>query len=298
MMERCLPGGSGGHIPRMTRQRLFAVGLTLLLLVYPVLPAAAQTSPVQIAPEPGVAPEAVLDVQRAVELSLEFFLREYGLDLTRQVRVVLVPDRAGYIAALIREFRVDQAEADRRARTTTGWTSGATILMTVTANSARTFRMTLTAHELVHQLQMQVTAPANPWRLYWMAEGIADAVAARIVESGGYAAAGSYQTRWVEVMRRATRRPDLQELATEAGWFVSLDRNGSGTTYALAALAGHSLMERHGHPAILNYFRALAGTNGGTAAFQRTFNQTLDAFLEEFRRSLSNQLGASLASAA
>ncbi len=276
----------------MTRHRPLAAVLTLLLLVCPVLPAAAQTSPVQIVPEPGVAPEAVLDVQRAVELSLEFFRREYGVDLTRQVRVVLVPDRTSYIAALVREFRVDQAEADRRARTTTGWTGGATILMTVTTNSARAFRMTLTAHELVHQLQMQVTAPVNPWRLYWMAEGVADAVAARIVESGGYAAAGAYQMRWVEVMRRATRRPDLQELVTEAGWFVSLDRNGSGTTYALAALAGLSLMERHGHPAILSYFRALAGTNDGAAAFQQTFNQALEAFLEEFRRSLSNQLGA------
>jgi len=286
----------------MTPRRLLAAVLTILVLVGPALPAAAQTgllaqtSPVQIVPEPGVAPEAVLDVQRAVELSAEFFRREYGVDLTRQVRVVLVPDRAGYVAALIREFRVDQTEAERRARSTTGWTSGATILITVTANSARAFRMVLTAHELVHQLQMQVTAPVNPWQLYWMAEGVADAVAARVVESGGYAPTGSHRMRWVQVMRRAPRRPDLQELVMETGWFGSLDRNGSGTTYALAALAGQSLMERHGHPAILNYFRALAGTNDGAEAFQRTFNQTLEAFLEEFRRTLSNQLGASPAS--
>jgi hypothetical protein len=282
----------------MTPRRLLALALTALALVGPALPAIAQPAarpqpiPVQIVPEPGVVPEAVLDVQRAAELAHEFFWREYGVELTRQVRIVIVPDRTAYVGAMLREFRVDQAEAERRARTTTAWTAGSTIVMTITPSSARAFRMVLTAHELAHQLQIQVTAPVNPWRLYWMAEGVADAVAAHIVEANGYAPAGTYRERWVTGLRRAARRPDLQELGTQDDWFASLDRSGSGITYALAAMAAHYLAERHGHRAILTYFRTLGAMGDGPAAFQRTFTQPLDLFIDSFRRFLTEQIGA------
>jgi hypothetical protein len=282
----------------MMSRRLLVIALAAVVLVGPALPAIAQpaarpqTVPVQLAPELGVAPEAVLDVQRAAELAQEFFRREYSVELTREVRIVIVPDRTAYAAAMRREFRVDDAEAERRARTTTAWTAGSTIVMTVTPGSARAFRMVLTAHELVHQLQIQVSTPVNPWRLYWVAEGVADAVAAHIVETNGYAPAGTYRERWVTSLRRAARRPDLQELSTQDGWFASLDRSGSGVTYALSALAAHYLAERHGHGAILTYFRTLGITGDGAPAFQRTFTQPLDLFIDGFRRFLTEQIGA------
>lgn len=281
----------------MIPRRVLAIALTALVLIEPIpamaQPAARPQPPLaQIAPEPGVVPEAVLDVQRAAELAQEFFRREYGVELTRQVRIVIVPDRAAYAAALLREFRIDETEAKRRARTTTAWTAGSTIVMTITPSSARAFRMVLTAHELVHQLQIHVTMPVNPWRLYWMAEGVADAVAAHIVETNGYAPAGTYRERWITGLRRAARRPDLQALGTQDGWFASLDHSGAGTTYALAALAAHYLAERYGHGAILTYFRTLGATGDGPTAFQRTFTQPLDLFMEGFRRFLTEQIGA------
>jgi hypothetical protein len=279
-----------------TSRRWLAVILAVLLLGSPAMPTAAQSSPVQVVPEPGVAPEAVLDVQRGIELSLLFFRTEYGLDLLRQVRIVVVPDRAGYVAALLRELRISEAEAERRARTSTAWTAGFVIIATVTSSSTRASRMYLMAHELTHQLQMQVSAPANPWRLYWMAEGAADAVAARIVESNGYAPAGAYQQRWIAVLKRAANRPGLLELNTQEGWFASLDRSGSATTYAVAALAAAYLMERSGNGAILTHFRALSTRSDGAAAFQQAFSRTLETFLEEFRRTLGDQLSRGIPS--
>lgn len=270
---------------------LLAAALAALLLLPPAVPVAAQAPAVQVVPEPGVAPEAILDVQHGVELSLQFFKSAYGLDLTRQVRIIIVPDRASYAAAMIREFRISEAEADRRTRTTSAWTAGPIIIMTVTPSSARASRIFLIAHELMHQFQMQVTAPVTPWRLYWMSEGVADAVAARTVESAGYAAAGSYQARWLGTLRRASVRPELPGLGTMEGWFAWLDRSGSSATYALAGLAALYLADRAGHGAILAYFRALSGGNDAPTAFQQAFSRPLEVFLEELRRFLGDQLG-------
>jgi len=277
----------------MALRNLLAAALAVLLLVHPTVRAAAQSPTVLVVPEPGVVPEGVLDVQRGVDLSIQFFRSEYGLELARQVRIIVVPDRAGYAAALIREFRINNAEAERRARTSSAWTAGLTIIVTITSSSARASRMHLVAHELTHQLEMQVAAPASPWQLYWMAEGVADAVTARIVESGGYAPSGTYQARWLESLRRAPRRPELHELGTMESWFASLDRSGSPATYALAGLAALSLVDRFGHGAILAYFRALNGHNDAATAFQRGFGRPLESFLEEFRRLLIDQLGKS-----
>ena len=252
---------------------------------------AAQPPVVQIVSEPGAAADAAQDVQRGIDLTLYFFRETYNIPLTRPVRIILVGDRAAYIAVMVREFRVTQEEAERRARTTTGWTAGSTILVTVTASSSTATRVFLTAHELTHQWQIQVAVPAGPWRVYWIGEGVADAVAARVVEMGGHAPSGSYQTSWTGILRRAERRPDLSELVTQEGWFAALDRYGSSVTYRVAGLAAMYLTDRLGHGVMVTYFKTLGSTGDPAQAFFQAFSRSPEGFMEEFRSFLLNQMG-------
>lgn len=270
------------------RRILSAVALAAVLLPYLILPVAAQTPAVQVLSEPGVPPDAAQDVQRGSDLSLQFFRETYTLELKRSVHIILVPDNAAYIAALIREFSVSQTEADRRARTTTGWTAGSTIIINVGVLSPRA-RIFLTAHELTHQLQMQVTAAVDPWRLYWLAEGTADAVAAHVVEMSGHFPVEGYRTSWLATVHRAERRPDLSGLNTRGAWIAALDIYGSSVTYRVAGLGALYLIERFGHSAILAYFEALGRSDDPTQAFQQAFGWSIDAFIEEFRTFLASQ---------
>lgn len=253
-------------------------------------PAVGQTSPVTVVLEPRVQADVAADFTRAGDLTVQFFREIYAVDLTRQVRIVLVPDAAGYAAAMIREWNITQTEADRRVRTTSGWTSGTTIIVNVSNTTTPRARIFLASHELTHQYQIQTSAPAGAWSLYWLTEGAADVIGARVAERGGVGSMAETKQAWIDTLRRAPTRPDLNQIGTEPSWFAALNVHGSGVTYRYAAMAGLYLAETKGYPPLMGFYAALRDSRDRALAFQRVVGVTLEEFTTDYRAHLDRLL--------
>lgn len=256
----------------------------------PAPSADAQSGTVSVERETGVSMPAAEDVHWGVDLTLKFFRETYGIVPSQRIRIVLLPSQSAYIDALLREFKVTRIEAERRARTTSAWTQAGTILIDVGHVDSTRGRLFLVAHELVHQLQMHIAAPVSITQLYWMAEGMADAVAAYIVEAAGISTVEAYRRAWIEALR-GRPHPELADLADDSGWFAALDRYGSSATYRVAGLAALLLMERSGQGSLLNFFRLLP-TTGASQAFLQTFSMRVEIFVEDYKAYLLHQLQA------
>lgn len=265
---------------------LFLVLIALAL----VRPAIGQTTPVTVIAEPRVPPDASADFTRAVDLTLQFFRETYTLDLTRSIRVLLVPDAAAYAGVMIREWNITQTEADRRVRTTSGWTTGTTIIINVANTTTRRARLFLASHELTHQYQIQISAPAGAWTLYWLTEGVADVIGARMVDRGGAGAMADTRQTWIDALRRAPTRPDLNEIVTEPSWFAALTVHGSGVTYRYAGMAALYLAETRGYPPLMGFFAALRDNRERAPAFQRAAGITLEDFTTDYKAHLDRLL--------
>jgi hypothetical protein len=186
-------------------------------------PATGQTGGVAIHLEAGVPNEISADFQRATGITQQFFKSTYGVDLTRQVRMLLVPNATAYVSTMVREWGITQAEGARRARTTTGWSSGQMIIINVERTPSSLRRFNLAAHELTHQYQAQITIPVSAWSLYWFPEGMADLMSWRITEIGGVVAADEQRRSWLAGFRQAPARPDLSSIDNEPKWFAALE---------------------------------------------------------------------------
>ncbi len=261
----------------MTKLVTSLVVLVLALsLMVGVLPTAA-ASPITIIAESGVSDAGKADVQAAADATLSLVRDTYGLELQRAMRVILTANTEAYSAAHVREFGVTKAEADRRARTTRGWTSGNTILMNMGNLGNRSVRTRILSHELVHQYQDQVCKGSNCGELTWMREATADVIAARVVESVGATTLAQYREEWRTLLAEAPALPSLSELHSAQAWYAALDKYGSDVGYRTADMAGLRLLELGGQDALLGFFVKLS-EGDPESAFVDAFGVSLGEF--------------------
>jgi hypothetical protein len=204
--------------------------------------------------------------------------------------VVLVPTASAYSAALVREYRISPAEAGRRARTTSGWSDGLVIIINIERLSSSLGRFSLAAHELTHQYQIQVTAPADAWGLYWYAEGMADWVGWNVAEVAKVATVDDQRSLWLGRLRQAQALPRLATLDTRTKWSAALEVYGTPNTYRVAALAVDHLVSTGGMETTLTYLRLLRESGDRVQAFRRVFGMTADEYSDEFRSRLDGLL--------
>ncbi len=269
--------------------RVLAIIVTAALALAP-LPAAGQASPVVVQLEPRVPADAGADFTRAADLTQQFFRETYSIDLNRSIRIILVPDVAAYAATMIREWNITQTEADRRARTTSGWTNRMTIIVNVDSTRTARSRIFLAAHELTHQFQIQVSAPVGAWGLYWLTEGVADVLGARVIDLARAGTLTDTRQSWIDTLRRAALRPDLTQIDTEQAWFTALDTYGSAVTYRSAAMATLYAAETKGYAPLIAYYQALRDTRDRAQAFQRAIGVTLEEFTTDYKAHLDRVL--------
>jgi hypothetical protein len=74
-----------------------------------------------------------------------------------------------------------------------------------------------------------------------------------------------------------SRAPRLRELVTFPQWVRAGERHGRAM-YGLAFLAVDFLLERHGVPAMLDYFRRFAASDDRAANFRAAFGEDLETF--------------------
>ena len=277
----------------MHESRIF--GSFVLIIVFLLIPfvslTAAQTSNIQINAEPGVSDEAIASARLAVGNSFRFFRETFNLELQKDIGILIVPNPETYAAILMRESKINQKEADRRARTTFGWSIADHLIIQNTGapfnpNPRRLiYNM---SHEIVHKFQGQECGNQCS-KIMWIYEGVAGAFAARIVELSGIRPLTQQKESWLQEVRKLTQRPELKEQRSQSDWSKGLDRYGSDPAYSMAALAVSHLIEEKGYASIFDYFKKLK--NGSPEdSFKQAFGIDMKGFEDAFNASLDNIL--------
>jgi hypothetical protein len=266
----------------------FVIGLSLFSIASLTT---AQTNRIQISTEPGVSDEVVANARLATDSSLRFFKETFNLELHKDIRILIFPNPETYAAMFIRESKVNQKEADRRARTTFGWSIGDhLILQNVGApfNPNPRRRIYNISHEIVHKFQGQECTDQCS-KVMWIYEGVAGVFAARVVELSGNRPLAQQKESWLQEVRKLAKRPELKELISQSDWYKGLDKYGTDPSYSFAALAVSNIIEEKGYEPIFVYFKKLKDSSP-EESFKKAFGLDMKGFESEFNASLDKLL--------
>jgi hypothetical protein len=140
-------------------------------------------------------------------------------------------------------------------------------------------RVGILAHELGHSLQYELGGGSRGTSEQWLREGFADWVSTRVLEKLNAASLAAVRRDRQREVRAAgrSRTPRLEQLVTFPQWVEAGQRQGAAA-YALAFLAVDALLQRHGVPAVVGYFRRFATSQDRIGNFQAAFGEDLDSF--------------------
>jgi hypothetical protein len=144
------------------------------------------------------------------------------------------------------------------------------------------FRVALLAHELTHAVQYELAGGRRGTSEQWLREGFAEWVEVEVLTSLGFTTPDGARRVAGERVRRTRQLPALTTMVTFPDWVRAGLRVGTEGIYAQALLAAGLLVERHGVPAVLAYFRSFRESEDRLANFRQAFGEDLAAFEAAF----------------
>ena len=140
-------------------------------------------------------------------------------------------------------------------------------------------RVAMLAHELGHSFQYELGGGRRGASDQWLREGFAEWLSIRVIERLGGVSMATIRRDRERELRAAGRSgtPRLAQLVTFPAWVRASERH-KDTMYALAFVAVDILLERHGMPAVIDYFRRFAASDDRVAAFRAAFGDDLGTF--------------------
>ena len=269
-------------LERMSGRIVLGVFVALLGLGPPAPPRVSLLAPhghaelvLAIEGVPASAAAPVRTIARVLQADL-------GLPLPARVTARVYEGPAHFERGLITYAAVPAARAAELAQFAIGATIPGTVLLQAPAGPSIEWPR-LIAHELTHLAQIELagrdTGPAQ-----WLAEGMAEWVAYRVIERLGLTDLANRRDvarlGALEYVRRADGL-DLDALAAPSAFLVQHRRIGTLVTYRLSLYLAGDLIARHGFPTMVDYFRAFRGSGDAAANFSATFGVSTDAFGRE-----------------
>lgn len=140
-------------------------------------------------------------------------------------------------------------------------------------------RVATLAHELGHSLQYELGGGKRGTSDQWLREGFAEWLSIRVLERLDQASMTTIRRERQRDLRAAGRSktPRLSDLVTFPAWVRASDRYGA-TMYVLAFLAVDFLLERHGVPAVIDYFKRFAASDDRMGNFRAAFGEDIGSF--------------------
>jgi hypothetical protein len=139
----------------------------------------------------------------------------------------------------------------------------------------------LIAHEVAHVSQFEL-ADGEGRGEQWLAEGMAEWVAFRVLERLGVDTPARRRALARTGIRNhaslVAARLDLESFGTPRGFTTRHLKEGSLPTYQLAYLMADYLITRNGLPAVADYFRSFRTSRDRRKNFEQAFGIPLDAF--------------------
>jgi hypothetical protein len=146
-------------------------------------------------------------------------------------------------------------------------------------------RVSFLAHELTHTVQYELTGGVRGTSDQWVREGFADWVKVYVLDALELTRRDAARTLAISRVRDASRRqtlPALQDLVTFPDWVRAVQTFGPDATYSQALLAAEILVERHGVPAIVDYFRLFGASEDRVGNFRTAFGEEPAQFAAAF----------------
>jgi hypothetical protein len=145
------------------------------------------------------------------------------------------------------------------------------------------FRVALLAHELTHTVQYELSGGVRGTSEQWLREGFAEWVEVQVLTTLGFTTREQAGRIARDRVRQSRALPPLTVMVTFPDWVRAGLDAGTDAVYAQALLAAELLVERHGVPAVLTYFRLFQESDDRLANFRRAFGEDLTAFEVAFR---------------
>ena len=202
------------------------------------------------------------------------FEREFGLP-PFPVRLDFYPDAGAFERALL-EVGYDPAMASQSARHLRAIGAYRRVLLNdeVLAEASHLSRLLTIAHELVHCVQYELGGGRRGTSEQWLREGLAEWLSFAVLErlQGPSLAAVRRAMRDQFQASNRLQAPRLDEMATFRQW-VELAGARDLAMPAQSFLAVDRLIEAHGLPAVLDYFRRFATRPDATGNFEAAFGR-------------------------
>jgi nucleotide-binding universal stress UspA family protein len=144
------------------------------------------------------------------------------------------------------------------------------------------YRVGVLAHELTHTLQYEFSGGSRGTSEQWLREGFAEWVEVEVLVALGFTTRLQARTIAVNQLRDAGAPTPLSRMVTFPDWVALAQRGGQEPIYAQALLAAELLLERHGVPAAIEYFRRFASSDDRLANFRQAFGEELSDFDRAF----------------
>ena len=148
------------------------------------------------------------------------------------------------------------------------------------------FRIALLAHELTHTVQYELSGGRRGSSEQWLREGFAEWVEVQVLTRLGFTSQEHARRVAADRVRRTRGLPPLVAMVTFPEWVRAGLEVGTEGIYAQALLAADALVDRHGVPAVLDYFRSFEASEDRLDNFRRAFGEDLESFDRAFRAEL------------
>ena len=238
-----------------------------------------------------VAPDMMQDVGEAVRLFTSD-AEKLGAPLLHHVDVYVAATPDDYIAVLTDPFGQSADDAAKIAEVSGGWTGGRKGLTALNGTAGvmddRSDRKSTTAHELFHQLQFELADgnDTDEAAIFWLEEGAADYVGARIAEQANGKTLHKWELDTLYDLRMAesTVKPEALAHCTLAQRMTLMEQKYH--TYQMAdAMTIYLMQQQKGKEmaSLLQYFRLLKEHPNGEEAFEQAFGLSYGSFLKKFR---------------
>lgn len=269
----------------LPRRRALALGVSIATATAAGCTGRRVVVPVALDPPALAAPAVARDFGddgAAVRGVAKILTRDLGLPVPDRVTLYVYSSRAGFERGLIADAHVAPVRAAELSDFAAGVGKRRQLLLHAEPGDDHGREwLRLIAHELTHVVQIEL-AQGEGRAEQWLAEGMAEWVAFRVLERLGLdtlaerrAAAARTVAHHDPVVRG---RLDLESLGSARGFTLRHLRDGSRATYQMVFLMADYLIERDGLERVVDYFRDCAKRGGGDIAFEETFGQSLEDF--------------------
>ncbi len=289
-----------GDVFVQKRKALGCFGVSILLILLVVLAStffsmhSRGTGNIQVLSEGDVDAEMLGDVHIAADSFNDIMQKDLQVHLSDDVKVYAAQSSKAYETILVREFHMSAEDAARVAKISGGWTSGRTHITALNGAAGvmdgANERINTTGHELFHQLQYELSngKDTDEKALFWLEEGSADYIGAHIAEKAGKQSLEKWQLDRINEMRSLQHYAAPQELQHCTLEQRKMLMEQKKHAYQISDLMVIYLLSQEPpeqrYLKLVQYFRELGQTGDGEKAFEKTFNRSVQRFLEDFDR--------------